>query len=622
MAERSTVALPRPHPSDPYDRRLALTAPGLLQAFNVSGVLDAADVHVARRLGRLARESDEAVLLAAAIAVRAVRAGSVCVDLSVVSELAPELPWPAADAWVRAVATSSLVEQGVLDLEGRDLYLHRYWQEEGQVVEDLLTRDAATAPQLDEDALDGSLAAYFDDGSPEQRDAAELACRRWTSVITGGPGTGKTTTIARLLGVLLSVEGELVRVALAAPTGKAAARMTEALRQATEAPGFPGRDPGSGAGDGERRNLIRGLEASTVHRLLGWRFDSSTRFSHDRANPLPYDVVVVDETSMVSLTLMARLLEAMRPQARLVMVGDAHQLASVEAGAVLGDLVRGWSGHGPVRVLSRVHRFGKNIAELAEAINRGDGDGVVAILGEGREPAAPGDGTISRVEPGSLDGLLAGQARELWEAGRAGQAERAWHTFERHRLLCAHRDGPHGVGWWNRHVERLLMDGLGQDWLEEWYPGRPFIVNANDRGLRLWNGDTGVAMLPAGEAAPGEPRMVGVLGTGGAATRLLPTTRLSDVSTAHAMTVHRSQGSQFDEVTVVLPEPDSRILTRELFYTAVTRARSVVRVVGSEAAVRAAVERRARRATGLARRLGPSAGPVGWARRLGPPEPA
>ena len=606
MVERATVPLPRPLPSDPYDRRLALTATGLLHAFNDSGVLGAADVHVARRLGRLAGESDEAVLLAAAVAVRAVRAGSVCVDLSGVSELAPELPWPAAEAWVGAVATSSLVAQGVLELKGTDLYLHRYWQEEGQVVEDLLDRDAATAPQLDADALDGSLAAYFDDGSQDQRDAAELACRRWTSVITGGPGTGKTTTIARLLGVLLSVEGNHVRVALAAPTGKAAARMTEALRQATDAPGFPGRDPGADAGAWERRNLIRGLEASTVHRLLGWRFDSSTRFSHDRTNPLPYDVVVVDETSMVSLTLMARLLEAMRPQARLVMVGDAHQLASVEAGAVLGDLVRGWSGHGPVRVLSRVHRFGRNIAELAEAINGGDGDGVVAILGEGREPAAQGDGTISRVEPGSLDGLLADQARELWEAGRAGEAERAWNTFERHRLLCAHRDGPHGVGWWNRHVERLLMDGLGQDWLEEWYPGRPFIVNANDRGLRLWNGDTGVAMLPAAEVAPGGPRMVGVLGTGGAATRLLPTTRLSDVSTAHAMTVHRSQGSQFDEVTVLLPEPDSRILTRELFYTAVTRARSVVRVVGSDDAVRAAVERRARRATGLARRLAPT----------------
>ena len=603
MVEPVTV----PQPSDPYDRRLASTATGLLGVFNVAGVLSAADVHVAARLGRLAAEPDEVVLLAAAVAVRAVRAGSVCVDLTTVSDLAPELPWPAADSWVEAVAASSLATSGVLRLEGDDLYLHRYWHEEGQVVADLTTRDAAAPPELDADLLDTALSAYFGaDGADDQRAAAELACRRWTSVVTGGPGTGKTTTIARLLGVLMSIEGDGVRVALAAPTGKAAARMTEAIRQATDVPDFPGRDAEAEHAASGRRGRIRVLEASTVHRLLGWRSDSSTRFRHDRANPLPYDVVVVDETSMVSLTLMARLLEAMRPQARLVMVGDAHQLASVEAGAVLGDLVRGWSGHGPVRVLRRVHRFGENIAELARAVNDGDADTVVAILRKGREPDQPGDGAIRWVEPGSLDPLFAEQALRLWEAGRSGDAERARRTFERHRLLCAHREGPYGVGWWNRHVERLLMDGIGQDWLEDWYPGRPFILNSNDRGLRLWNGDTGVAVLSDTDVAQPGPRIFGVLDTGGEGTRLLPTTRLADVSTAHAMTVHRSQGSQFDEVTVLLPEPDSRILTRELFYTAVTRARSGVRVVGSEDAVRAAVERRARRATGLARRLGPS----------------
>jgi exodeoxyribonuclease V alpha subunit len=160
------------------------------------------------------------------------------------------------------------------------------------------------------------------------------------------------------------------------------------------------------------------------------------------------------------------------------------------------------------------------------------------------------------------------------------------------------------VSWWNRHVERLLMDALDRDWLEEWYPGRPFIVNSNDRGLQLWNGDTGVTCLPPPGESRDAPRTLGALGTGGSGMRSLPTTRLADVSTAHAMTVHRSQGSQFSEATVLLPEADSRILTRELFYTAVTRARHTVRVVGKEEAVRAAVTRRAQRATGLARRLG------------------
>jgi exodeoxyribonuclease V alpha subunit len=442
--------------------------------------------------------------------------------------------------------------------------------------------------------LAAALDEYFPDaGAADQRQAAELACRRWTSVITGGPGTGKTTTIARLLGVLLSLEGQRpLRVALAAPTGKAAARMTESLREATEVVGFPG----------AFADRIRAAEASTLHRLLGWRSESSTRFRHDRSNPLPYDLVVVDETSMVSLTLMARLLEAMRPGARLVLVGDADQLASVEAGAVLGDLVRGWRS-GPVRTLGRTHRFGKNIAELAEAINAGDDDEVVAILRQGRDPAAPEDGSVAWVQGAELDPVLRDQGVRLWEAGRAGDGVTANEVFESHRLLCAHRDGPAGASWWNRHVERLVMAALGQDWLEEWYPGRPFIVNANDRGVRLWNGDTGVVCLPAPGQRTDGPRTLGVLGTGGGGVRALPTTRLADITTAHAMTVHRSQGSQFDAVTVLLPEPDSRILTRELLYTAVTRARSTVRVVGTEEAVRAAVTRRARRATGLERRL-------------------
>ena len=597
-------------PLDDHDRRRARRARGLLAEINDAGFLEAADVHVAQRLARLGGETSPEVLLAVAVAVRAVRAGSVCVDLRSVGDLAPGVRWPDPDSWVSSMRGSALVAGGVLCLEGTDLYLRRYWEEERQVVEDLRRRDESEPVALDPGMVAAALAAYFpDDDSTDQRLAAALSCRRWTSVITGGPGTGKTTTIARLLGVLLTVAGDQpLRVALAAPTGKAAARMGQALREATDVPGFPGRD---GAADGaadaaaaRRRDQIRGYQASTIHRLLGWRPDSSTRFRHDRSNPLPYDVVVVDETSMVSLTLMARLLESMRPQARLVLVGDADQLASVEAGAVLGDVVRGWSSTGPVRRLDRTRRFGMNIAELAQAIRAGDDDEVVRVLREGRVPEQPDDGRVAWVEADSLDPLLGDQALRLWEAGRGGEAERAWQVFEGHRLLCAHRDGPYGVGTWNRRVERLLMAAVGQDWLEEWYPGRPFIVNANDRGLDLWNGDTGVACLAAPSASRPGARTVGVIGKGGGGTRSLPTTRLSDVSTAHAMTVHRSQGSQFADVTVLLPEPDSRILTRELFYTAVTRARDTVRVVGSEEAVRAAVTRRAQRATGLARRLG------------------
>jgi exodeoxyribonuclease V alpha subunit len=291
-----------------------------------------------------------------------------------------------------------------------------------------------------------------------------------------------------------------------------------------------------------------------------------------------------------------------RPEARLVLVGDADQLASVEAGAVLKDLVEGYAAVDDASVsrLTTTRRFGRSIGALAEAVRRGDADEVLARLDAGE------DG-VSRADPDELPELLGGHAVALAAAAESGDRGGALRRFEEHRLLCAHREGPYGASHWNRRVERLLMEGTGRDWLPEWYAGRPLIVNSNDYGLGLFNGDTGVVCA--------EPHggVVAVIGDGSTTEtapgkgpgKELTTTRLADVSTAHAMTVHRSQGSQFAEVTVLLPEPESRILTRELFYTAVTRARSVVRVVGSDESVRAAVERQAQRATGLARRLAP-----------------
>jgi exodeoxyribonuclease V alpha subunit len=280
---------------------------------------------------------------------------------------------------------------------------------------------------------------------------------------------------------------------------------------------------------------------------LGSRPDTSSRFRHHRGNRLPHDVIVVDETSMVSLTMMARLLEAVRPQTRLLLVGDADQLASVEAGAVLADLVEGLNGRDDTRVaaLTTSHRFGASIGQLASGIRVGDADRVIDVL------------------------------------------------------LCAHRRGPFGVAHWNRQVERWLTEATGEPIWSAWYAGRPVLIAANDYGLGLYNGDTGVTVL-GGAAQQGALRAV----IAGAAGPLdFATSRLGDVETMHAMTIHKSQGSQADEVTVLMPPEDSRLLTRELFYTAVTRAKAKVRVVGSEAEVRAALDRRAIRATGLALRL-------------------
>jgi exodeoxyribonuclease V alpha subunit len=562
----------------------AIAAAGLLRTFSDAGVFEAADVHVAQRLTVLAGEADERVALAIALVVRALRGGSVCVDLRAVEAQVSiaELPWPDADDWMAAVRASPLLgSPPVLRLFGDLLYLDRYWLEEEQVCTDLLAL-SVTGATVEMPACD----RLFPPGYEEQRAAAEIALSQAVTVLTGGPGTGKTTTVARLLALLVE-QDELAgvprpRIALAAPTGKAAARLAEAV-----------------AAEGEKldavdRARLTGLQATTLHRLLGSRPDTSVRFRHNRGNRLPHDVIVVDETSMVSLTMMARLLEAVRADTRLILVGDSDQLASVEAGAVLADLVEGLTARGDVRVaaLRTRHRFGESIGALAEAIRIGDADRAVELLRAGGEH-------IEWIDSGGpthrLREVLVPHVLRLREAAALGAVEVALTALDEHRLLCAHREGPYGASQWNRQVQRWLSEETGQPPWSEWYAGQPLLVTANDYGLRVYNGDTGVVV-----AGPDGLRAV-IAGATGPLD--FATSRLGDIETMHAMTIHKSQGSQAEEVTVLMPQEDSRLLTRELFYTAVTRAKGKIRVVGSEASVRTAIERRAVRATGLRLRL-------------------
>ena len=582
--------------SDAFDRRLALSASGLLHDFNVAGVLSAADVHVARRVGALAGESDERVLLAAALATRAVRHGSVCVDLAAVADVAPELPWPSYDSWVPAVEASPLVARGVLRWEFGLLYLDRYRQQERQLCADLHERLRRPVPRVDEPVLDAALERIFAEATyDEQRTASRRAATQWTTVLTGGPGTGKTTTVAGLLALLAeqaAAHGAPLRIALTAPTGKAAARLQEAV-------------VGAAARLSETdRDRIGAVQAVTLHRLLGTRRDNSTRFRHHRGNRLPHDVVVVDESSMVSLTMMTRLVEAVRPDARLVLVGDPDQLASGEAGAVLADLVWGFADAEPSPVvrLATTHRFGEEIGRLAAGLRDGDADAVLGALRAGSDAVE----FLSTDDPAPLlRSRLLEAALEVRSHAEAGREHEAVAALDRHRLLCAHRAGPYGVEHWNRQVERWIGDATGTQvaWGPPWYAGRPLLVTANDYGLGLFNGDTGVVV------ADGDGDGVRAVVAGVGRHLSFAPSRLGEVQTMHAMTVHKSQGGQADEVTVLLPPEDSPLLTRELFYTAVTRAQSVVRVVGTEAAVRAAVANRAQRATGLRRRLGADGGP-------------
>jgi len=569
---------------DEADWRRSAGASGLLRAFNEAGVVDSPDVLVAQRLTVLGKEPDERVALAVAFVVRGLRGGSVCVDLTSLPAQVdlPDLPWPAEDDWLAAVAASPLLgPPHVLRMRDGLLYLDRYWREEDQVATDLLAMvsngDGETPTNIDR---------LFPEGYDEQRAAAKLALTQRLTVLTGGPGTGKTTTVARLL-ALLAGQAEAagappLRIALAAPTGKAAARLQEAVQHELDE-----LEPVD-------RQHISNLRATTLHRLLGSRHDTSSRFKHNRANRLPHDVIVVDETSMVSLTMMARLLEAVRPEARLLLVGDPDQLASVDAGAVLADLVDGLGGRTDVRVaeLKTSHRFGETIGALAAAIRDGNAESALEVLRAGGEHIE----WLEVDDPApELQKVLLPHALSLRQAAVLGDVEAALVTLEEHRLLCAHRRGPFGVQHWNRQVERWLTEATGEPIWSAWYAGRPILVTSNDYGLGVYNGDAGVTLL-------GEEGLRAVI-AGTEAPVALATSRLSDVETMHAMTIHKSQGSQAIEVTVLMPPVDSRLLTRELFYTAVTRAKEKVRVVGSGDEVRAAIERRAVRATGLALRL-------------------
>lgn len=575
-------------PVDATDARLALGATGLLADFNVAGVLTSADVHVATALGRLGREPDEQVLLAVALAVRAVRGGSVALDLATVAD-PPDLPWPAASEWAAAVAASPLVSAGLVRWDNDLLYLDRYHEQETQVVDDLLSRAAGTPPH-DPDRMAASMArlvAAMQQARPgttydEQVQACLSAAGQWTTVLTGGPGTGKTTAVASLLVGLMDQHPSGLRIALAAPTGKAAARLQQAVHAEAEA--FEEAD----------KVRLAGVTASTLHRLLRPDPGNSTRFRHHRGNRLPHDVVVVDESSMVSLTQMARLLEAVRPDARLVLVGDPHQLSSVEAGAVLSDVVRGFRGRpdSPVAALESTHRFGAEIHALAEALRTGEADDALAVLSAGHDEVEWVDEAdpSSRIRSTALSAALA-----VRDAAERGDVDGALLALDHHRLLCAHRDGPYGVRHWNRRIEHWLTAQTGDPLHERAYVGRPLLVTANDHQLGVYNGDSGVVVL-----TPDGPRAVIAASDG---PRDLAPSRLGDVETMHAMTIHKSQGSQAEVVTVLLPDAESRLLSRELFYTAVTRARRRVRVVGSEASIRAAIGRRAQRASGLAVRL-------------------
>ena len=589
---------------------------GLLARFNDAGVLDPMDVHAARAAARLHRETDERAILAAALAVRGTRFGHACVRLALQQEVVvgdgaeadfiESLPWPDPDDWHRAVAASSLTagtpQDRPLVLVDDRLYLERYFCYEDQLVR--LVRDrlvpgpSGTGFDTDPLVIERLLPRMDGGGINAQRIAADKALTGRLTLVVGGPGTGKTYLLGRMLAAIAAGTGSFPRVALCAPTGKAAARLGEEIA-----------DSAREACSTEARELLGLLEASTIHRLLGWTWGRN-RFAHYEKKLLPHDLVIVDEMSMVSLPMVVKLLSAVRPDAHVVLVGDPYQLESIEVGTVLADIVGPAVDGDPgvdrgskapiadrVVVLREGRRYDEHgpIAALAGAIRRGNGDRAMETLATGSRDLGWVEDRSSPDFARLLAEVVGQRCRLVDLAGTPGCEEAALAALTEVAVLCANREGPGSVTRWQRAIEAALdrhYPGLRSR--GRWYPGRPVMITRNDYNLDLYNGDIGVvAMTDEGLRV--------TFHRGG--LRSFPPSYLGDHTTVHALTIHKSQGSQFDEVIVSLPPESSRLLTRELLYTAVTRASKKVTVVGPESVIRLGVERSVQRASGLRSRL-------------------
>lgn len=552
-------------------------------------VIAAGDVAAARALIGLVERAGGVLpnllgTLLVCLALRGPRDRHTCIDLDNISNwLTPEgvkaqLEWPIDSAtWLAAAQTCPLLfgDPGAptpLIVDGSRVYLNRSYTEEGAIAT-ALTRNKAQHVQI----------------------------------ILGGPGTGKTREVAMRFIERFKTGERDIRVALAAPTGKAAARMRDVLlRECDELKKLPeGNDV-----DWDALNTAMSTAFSgTVHSLLRFNPSRDIRYTFNADNLLPFDWVVIDEVSMLPSSLMYRLTDALDPLATLLLVGDPDQLASVDAGSVLGDIAKVATQEGSVlfpqtKVMRDQWRLPQEIDGLARLLrletpvdgqDLGNSQHVDAVI----QYLRTNNTLISWINPNTDSEMLAAirnkvviHASELHTTATSGDPQAALNKRHELQLLCAHREGITGVSYWNGFVEHQL--GPYTD--SRWYFGRPVMVSRNNRSVDLYNGDVGIIVPDAG----GQP--VGAF-SDGSTFRLVPTMRLENIDTVHALTIHKSQGSEYDDVIVVLPNESSRILTRELLYTGITRAKERLTIIGSESVLRSAVSQAIRRASGLASRL-------------------
>ena len=596
-------------------------------------LLSELDIHFARLITRISGQESPGLFLASALVSHATSEGHVCLDLSSPDEkplIAGEpgtetFRWPSLAEWREILVSSSSAvgrpgDYRPLIFDDRTrLYLYRYWDYERTLANALRASAASEIEKVDVPLLSDGLSRLFPEditGETDWQKVAAFVCvMKKFCVISGGPGTGKSTVIAKILALILEQANnhDEIRVALAAPTGKAAARLQEAIKNAKE--------------DLSVNNQVKAAivpEASTIHRLLG-TIQGSPYFRHNPKNPLPFQLVVIDEASMVDLALMSKLVCAIPSDARLILLGDRDQLASVEAGAVLGDICNtgrinsfsktfskslyeitgeqidisadttGSPLQDCVVQLQKSYRFGteSGIGKVSMAVNKGDGDLALDQM-KGRTYHDIAWQSLPSVN--ALYGKLRDSVLRRYKPYlTAIDPFEAFHLFEQFRIMCALRKGPYGVSAVNGLVEQILRDNKLINPERTWYKGRPVLITRNDYELGLFNGDIGI-ILPDPESNT-ELRAF-FPSTEGELRKFLPF-RLPEHETAYAMTVHKSQGSEFDNALLLLPDRDTPVLTRELIYTGITRAKKTVEVWATEPVFLKGVHKRTFRASGL-----------------------